>query len=1350
MQRLANNPRLYLETVAAVCVCQFTLLAWAPKLGHDPLALTAAALAATCLAMVAGVFILWRLGRSHGVHPDRRKLAGGVVAVTAASLIAGLLVAGAATVATQRAVLRDARARFDHIVDLAVNESERRANQVLYGLRGAGGAFAVKGSLTRSDFRAYVAARDIAREFPGALGMGFIERVKREDLDAFVQRQRADGAPEFSVRTSGNADDLYVVKYIEPLKPNLAASGYDVGSDPLRREAVERAVASGEPTATCRLTLVQDAHHSAGFLYLLPVYERGAPTTTPEERRAALVGLFFAPLVAPGTTEGLEERLDGLVNLESYDGESPTAESRMFDLDADPSNAGSADATGAHRERLFSQERRINVGGHTWTLILSTRPKFEQTVDSRLPAIVASGGTLLALLGASVVWSLGTGRRRALDLATSMTADLHAAKDAAEAALREVSALRTGLDEHAIISVADSRGRIIEVNRGFCAVSGYTREELLGKNHRILNSGVHPRAFWEHVWSQLLAGRPWRGEVCNRRKDGTLYWVDSTIVPFPGADGRIEKFVSFRIDVTARRIASEQMARLAAIVTSTEDAIVSKSLDGTITSWNPGAERLFGHRAEDVVGRSIRLLIPEDRMQEEDRILAEVFAGRVVSNLETRRVRADGGLVDVSVSISPIRDEAGRVIGASKIARDITERREREAEARAASAMLRRTGAMARVGGWEIDVDTNRLSWTDEVYRIHDLEPGTPISVARAIEYYAPSAQQTIAEAVRQGIEQGRPWDVVLPMITAKGRPIWVRAQGEVIQENGRVVKLCGAFQDVTDQQHAADAVRERELKLRAIYEAEPECVKLVGRDGSLHDMNPAGLSLIEADSLDQMLGKDTAALIAPEHRELYRSTIERAFRGEASREEFEVIGRRGTRRWMEQHAVGLRDPRVPSRVIEMLAVARDITERKRAEIELVEARRQAEAANQSKSEFLANMSHEIRTPMTAILGYADLLMEDGDAQLVPRRRLENINTIKRNGEHLLSIINDILDISKIEAGKMTVESVQTRPAQIVADVLSLMTVKAQAKGLRLESAYLTPVPETITCDPVRLRQILVNLVGNAIKFTEIGHVRLAVSLVPERGTVRFDIEDTGIGLTEEQSAKLFGAFVQGDTSTTRKFGGTGLGLRISKRLAEMLGGGISISSQVGRGSVFSVEVAAGDLEGVRLIDPSLLGAAPEPPAPELTGVPAGARPLEGVRILLAEDGPDNVRLISFHLRKAGADVRTVENGRLAVEALSADETLEGPLMDPPPVDMVVTDMQMPEIDGYAATTLLRRKGCTLPIVALTAHAMSGDMERCKAAGCDEYASKPIDRGQLLAVCLRALERRTQLGQTAR
>jgi len=428
------------------------------------------------------------------------------------------------------------------------------------------------------------------------------------------------------------------------------------------------------------------------------------------------------------------------------------------------------------------------------------------------------------------------------------------------------------------------------------------------------------------------------------------------------------------------------------------------------------------------------------------------------------------------------------------------------------------------------------------------------------------------------------------------------------------------------------------------------------------------------------------------------------------------------------------RDEESLRRRADELAAARDGIEAKAGELttkthELEQARAAAEAAAYVKGEFLANMSHEIRTPMTAILGYTDVLLEEANTKNASPRKIATIRTIQRNGQHLLKIINDILDLSKIEAGKMTLEKIACSPHQVVSETISLMRHRAEEKGLALGVEFVGSIPETIHSDPTRLMQILINLIGNAIKFTTDGGIRVIVKAVNNPDTpdsrMSFEVIDTGIGLTQEQQGKLFQAFSQADASITRQFGGTGLGLMITKRLAEMLGGDVSVHSTYQEGTSFRVTISSGSLEGVSMIQDPNSPAAIAESALEVTK--AEILTLHG-HILLAEDGPDNQRLISFILKKTGAQVTVAPDGRVAFDkAMEAWRRGE-------PFDAILMDMQMPILDGYSAARMLRQEGYKSPIIALTANAMAEDRKKCIEAGCDDYATKPIDRAKLIAV----------------
>ncbi len=409
------------------------------------------------------------------------------------------------------------------------------------------------------------------------------------------------------------------------------------------------------------------------------------------------------------------------------------------------------------------------------------------------------------------------------------------------------------------------------------------------------------------------------------------------------------------------------------------------------------------------------------------------------------------------------------------------------------------------------------------------------------------------------------------------------------------------------------------------------------------------------------------------------------------------------------------------------LGTMTDIDDRKRVETEMKRAKDEAEGASRAKTQFLANMSHEIRTPLSAILGFSELLLNQNQP---PEERHQAITTIRRNGEQLLHLINEILDISKVESGKLEVENVRVDCLQLLQEIRSLYHLKCSEKSLSFMIECGANIPSMISTDPVRLRQILTNLIGNSLKFTEKGSIRVQIEgvtnmLRPELTELVFRVVDTGIGISPEGAKRLFQPFMQADSSTTRRFGGTGLGLALSRKLARSLGGDVQLISSSPEGTEFEIRIACKGLGQTRLPIGHLTEAwRSHAPIEETTGTC-----LKGLKLLLVDDAPDNQVLISRFLKMAGASVDVASNGQEAV-----DRALQGAY------DLILMDIQMPGMDGYTATSILRQEDMKCPIIALTAHALKTERIKCLAAGFDDHLSKPINRVHLITSVARWVE----------
>ncbi|MEY4513267.1 MAG: hypothetical protein RLZZ450_5389 [Pseudomonadota bacterium] len=927
-----------------------------------------------------------------------------------------------------------------------------------------------------------------------------------------------------------------------------------------------------------------------------------------------------------------------------------------------------------------------------------------------------------------------------------------------------------------LVCTATRDGHFVRLNPAWETVLGYTVDELISRPilHWLHPDDVEPTRL---AIEGLTLGVPAvRFENRYRCKDGTFKWLEWNTVP----DGQSGLLYGFARDVTASKARESQLTRREQLLAEAQALAGVGSwewnLDTLVMTWSKECYALLGLPPEGVqvdFDFAMRSIHPADRGRVEDELKSLLREERTYA-LEYRMVRNDGEVRTVAGRGRSVFDEsriAKRLLGTVQ---DITEQKRAENESR----LLARTAHALNVAANLTNALSTSLRELCEAESWDYGEFWFPAADGRELTCHPawfarhPGRLRTFRDrteartCTREGSLPGRAWTTgraewLSDLTVVSDRDFWrvdLARDAGLRSAVGVPLLVDGTVAAVLVLMRHAPSLRDaHQLEMLSTVAAQlavlihrrqaedalklsEERFQIAARATSdvIYDWTLGSDSLWLSEAVTRNFGHINERpqhawwfdLIHPDDRPRIRIALSGALRRDDTLWAGEYRLKRADGSYANIFDRGYIQRDARGQALRMIGSMLDISERAQHAEALREAKEAAEAAARAKSQFLANMSHEIRTPLTAVLGFADLLL---DPKPGASERLEYVMTIRRNGEHLLSILNDILDLSKVEAGKLTLEVIECSPAQVLADVAALMRVRAVEKGLAFEIDYASPVPAIVRTDPTRLRQVVLNLVSNAIKFTERGSVRVTVRCEqPEAALSQLFIavSDTGIGMDAEQLSSLFQPFSQADASMTRRYGGSGLGLGISGPLAAALGGEISVESEPDLGSTFTLRVPV-----ARAPDAPLL----ERPDEALSLLAAGTlsipAPERGGRVLLAEDGRDNQILIGTLLRKYGFEVEVVDNGKRALRhALDAADNQR-------PFDVVLMDMQMPELDGYAATAKLREKGYPGVIVALTAHALPGERGRCLAAGCDDYLTKPIDRATLITAMKKHVRR---------
>ena len=828
-------------------------------------------------------------------------------------------------------------------------------------------------------------------------------------------------------------------------------------------------------------------------------------------------------------------------------------------------------------------------------------------------------------------------------------------------------------------------------------------------------------------------------ESLHIRNDNSVFPVLVDVTAITDETGKISYLAVNVQDITERKISEEKFAATGKKIQQSEENLKKAqavahlgnwewNLNSGEVTWSDEMYLIFGIDKNSYTGRLgdviAKVIHPDDL-----HLVLPSNAGDFAEKkpIEYRIIWPDNSIRHIVAEAGlSIFDSDGNPAFLTGVAQDITERKREEKAMRKSEEMLREAGHLAKLGGWELDISTMKLTWTEETYRIHEVDPLIQPQLDDGINFYLPEAQPILKEAIGRTMTEGLPFDLELPFITAKGKHLWVRAIGNADRIDGVTVRIYGIFQDITDRKKSEEALKANEEKYRMLFNSNKDSISIVGinSDGTPSDFIEFN------DAACETFGYTREELMSLKLKDLEYEVPEVIMKHRIEtlqaegRVDFETVikDKAGKDRILEVKVVLINYESRPA----LMNISRDITERKKAEellretnaylesatINANEMAAQAETANKAKSIFLANMSHEIRTPLNAILGFSQLMSRD--KHLSDIQKEYNVSII-RAGEHLLTLINDILELSKVEAGRVVLNLTTVDLHTLFNDLQMIFKERAQSKHLQFIFETAENLPRYVVTDESKLRQIFINLIGNAVKFTEQGGIAVRSSVdIMNEDTLQLivEIQDSGPGIPDHELRNLFKHFVQTSTGI-KKGSGTGLGLALSRELARLMGGNITVSSEVGKGSLFTfyIEIKEGKADPVA--------------ANTSKRVICIDKDQKAFRILVVDDKKENLQVVVDLLKLAGFETNEAVNGEDAIAKFEE--------WNP---DLILMDLRMPVMDGYEATRRIKltEKGAKTPIIALTASTFDGERRKILSMGIQGYIRKPFREHELFSI----------------